>query len=143
MFQEGLYSYLLSQSSLTSLLGTSRSDGFSGIFPIQAPSNCLLPYVVYQRVTGGPVYTLDGGANRFTVSRFRLSMYAASQRDAIKLATAVRGILKGFVGTFSDPDATVVQNTMLELEADDAESVPHGTIFACHQDYSFQYIDNA
>ncbi|VVB52221.1 Uncharacterised protein [uncultured archaeon] len=142
MFQEGLFAFLSGQSSLTSLLGTSRSDGSNGIFPIQAPGNAVLPYIVYQRVSGAPVYVYDG-ADKFTISRFRISMYSSTQKGATKLAVIVRSILKNFVGTFADPDATVVQNTMLELEADDAESVPHGTIFACHQDYSFSYIDNA
>lgn len=143
MFQEGLFAYLSGQTSLTTLLGTSRSDKTNGIFPIQALSNAVLPYIVYQQVSGAPVYTLVEGANKFTMARFRLSVYASSQKDATVLSVVLRNLLKNFVGTFTDLDATVVENTMLELEADDAESVPHGTIYARHQDYSFHYIDNA
>lgn len=142
MFQEGLYAYLASQSTLTTVLGTSRSDGTTGIFPMQAVGNATLPYIVYQRVSGAPVYAYEG-ANKFTMSRFRISVYATTQKAAAQLAVVVKKLLKDFVGTFTDPDATVVQNTMLELEADDAESVPHGTIFAVHQDYAFHYLDNA
>src|SRR5579864_8837632 len=133
MFEEGLFSFLAGQSALTTLLGTSRGDGTNGIFPMQAPSNATLPYIVYQTVSGAPIYTYEG-ANKYTISRWRISCYGASQKAAVQVANVLKGILKNFVGTFTDPDSTVVENTMLVLTADDAESVPHGTIFARHQD---------
>jgi hypothetical protein len=143
MFQEGLYAYLKSQSSLTALLGTTRGDKTNGIFPMQAPGDATLPYISYARVSGAPIYTLVEGANRFHKSRFRFSVYAASQSDAVHVSEVIKKIFASFVGTFPDADATPVENVMLELEADDAESVPHGTIYACHLDFAFHYIDTA
>lgn len=141
MFQEGLYAYLRSQSSLTTLLGTTRGE--AGIFPMQAPSDATLPYIAYARVSGAPVYTMAEGANRFHIARFRFSIYAASQLAAVQVSEAVKKIFASFVGTFPDTDNTPVENVMLELEADDAESVPHGTIYASHLDFAFHYVDAA
>lgn len=141
MFQEGLYAYLNSQSSLTALLGVTR--GGPGIFPMQAPGDATLPYLSYTRVSSAPIYTLAEGANRFQKARFRFSIYAASQLDAVQVSEVIKKIFANFVGIFPDADHTPVENVMLELEADDAESVPHGTIYACHMDFAFHYIDTA
>jgi hypothetical protein len=140
MFQDGLESFLAAQSSLTALLGASRSDRTNGIFPMLALRQATLPYVVFQRVSGKPTYSYQG-ANRWQDARFRFSCYASSQRGAVLLAEAIKLVFATWTGTF--PDGTPVQNVMLELEADDSESIPNGTIYAVHLDYSFQYLDQS
>jgi hypothetical protein len=138
MFQDGLQSFLTAQPLITALLGTSRSDLTKGVFPMLAVRQATLPYLVYQRVGGKPAYSYQG-ANRWQDARFRFSCYAASQRGSVLLAEAIKLVFAMWTGTL--PDGTPVQNVMLELEADDAESIPNGTIFAVHLDYSFQYLD--
>lgn len=138
MFQDGLQSFLVAQPSLAALLGTSRSDKTNGVFPMLALRQATLPYVVYQRVSGKPAMSYQG-ANKWQDARFRFSCYAASQRIAVQLAEALKYVFGTWLGTL--PDGTPVQNVMLELEADDSESVPNGTIYAVHLDYTFQYLD--
>ena len=36
-----------------------------------------------------------------------------------------------------------IKKSSSKLEADDTEPVPHGTIYAVHLDYSFQYVDQS
>jgi hypothetical protein len=62
-------------------------------------------------------------------------------KRAVLLANALKFVFATWTGTL--PDGTPVQNVMLELEADDAASIPNGTIFAVHLDYSFQYLDQS
>jgi hypothetical protein len=36
-----------------------------------------------------------------------------------------------------------VEGSWLKMEADDAEPIPHGTIYATHVDFEFEYLDLA
>ncbi len=138
MFQEGLFAFLKNQSSITAILGTSRGDNSTGIFPVLAPPETTLPYITFMRISGYQPSTLQGG-NALQIARFRFSLYGASQKQATQLAKALKDLFAGWTGTFSD--GTVVQNVLYEFEMDDTESVPHGTIFASHVDYSFSYVE--
>lgn len=137
IFQDGLQEFLAAQPLLTALLGTSRGDKTDGIFPMLALRQATLPYLVYQRITGAPVLSLQG-ANQLQDSRFRFSCYAASQRGAVQLAEALKFVLATWTGTL--PNGIAVQNVMQLLEADDVESIPNGTVYAVHLDFSFQYL---
>jgi len=138
MFQEGLFAFLKNQASITAVLGASRSDNTTGIFPVIAPPETLLPFLVYSRISGYQPSTLGGG-NQFQMARFRFSCYGASQKQATQLAKALKDLFAGWTGTFTD--GTVVQNVIYEFEMDDTETVPHGTIFAEHVDYSFSFVE--
>lgn len=138
MFQDGLFSFVTADSSIRAILGTgSRGDKETGMFYMLAVPQATLPYLVYQRVYGQPASSYDG-ANQFQNSRWRVKCVGTSQRKAVLLAEAVKLLFKTWVGTF--PDGTVVQHVALETEADDAESLPHGTLFSVHLDFSFKYI---
>ncbi len=140
MFETGLNKFLSTSPLITAILGTSRSDSTSGVFPVLAIGEATMPYLVYQRVSGKPVTSYQG-ANKLQEARIRLSVYAASALKAVQLAEAIKLTFAVWTGTF--PDGTPVQNVTLEMEADDAEPIPHGTIYARHMDYSFQFIDQA
>ncbi len=141
MFQDGLFQYVTSAASITALLGTpaTRGDKNSGVFAMLATTEALLPYIVFQRVTGRQSFSYEGHG-QWTESRWRLTCYGSTQRAAVLLSQALKTLFKTFTGNF--PDGTQVQNIMLDLEMDDTESLPHGTIFAVHLDYTFQYIDS-
>lgn len=138
MFLEGLNQFLLAQPTITSIVGTSRSDNTSGIYPVLAIGSPILPYLVYMKVTGQPAFSYQG-ANRLTFARLRFSCYGSKQPDAEKLAKALRDLFATWTGSF--PNGVVVQNVMQEMEADDVESIPRGTIFAVHVDFSFTFVE--
>jgi hypothetical protein len=146
MFQDGLFAFLTTQSSLTVLLGTSRRDKTTGVFPSLTPAEATLPFITTMRpfittmrLSGSNPATLQG-ANALQTGRFRFSCYGASQRQAGQVAKAIKDIFASWTGTL--PDGTVVQQVMYEFESDDMETVPHGTVFACHVDFSFMWVDN-
>lgn len=142
MFQTGLFSFLESQPLLTALLGTptTRGDKSTGIFAMLANNEPTMPYMAFQRVSGAPVMSLQG-ANRMHIARFRFSCYGSSYPSAVNLAGALKFLFATFTGTWSD--GTVVQHVGNVMEADDMESIPHGTIYACHLDFEFCYVDNS
>lgn len=148
MFQDGLFQYVTSQSSVTALLGTpsTRGDKSTGMFAMLATTEALLPYIVFQQVSGAAL-THYTGTDPWTDSRWRITCYGSSQKNAVALAKAIRSLFKNVAGsvpiTLPDSDATVIQNVWLLLQADDTEALPKGTIFAVHLDYQFQYIDTA
>ena len=147
MFQAGLFSFITTQSSITAQLGTVAArtaasqgkDKTTGVFPMLAIPEALLPYVTYQRISGSTPRTLQG-ENALQSARFRFSCYGASQMQATAVAEALKLLLASWTGTL--PDGTVVQNVMYEFEADGSEPLPHGTVFATHVDYTFMWVDN-
>lgn len=139
MFQEGLFTFITSNSTFQSIVGTSRGDANKGLFLILARAQATLPYVVYQRLSGSPARSYQG-ANKFQRSRWRFKCCAIDPEGAVRLAEFLKLLFATYTGTF--PDGTVVSNVALESEADDTESLPHGTIFSVHVDFTFMYVDN-
>ncbi|MGH9505046.1 MAG: hypothetical protein ACRD20_19505 [Terriglobales bacterium] len=143
MLVEALQSYLAGNTSMRAMLGTpaTRSDTTTGIFPVMAPSEVPMPYLVMEQVTGdGPADTL-AGANAFQVNRWRFSCYGSTYRQAKLLAKAAKSALNDMRGDQSG--SAFVQSTMLALEADDSEPFARGrgTIFGSHIDFDFSFMD--
>ena len=140
MFQEGLFSYITAQASVTALLGTpsTRGDKSTGCFAMLATSEALLPYLVFQRVSGSYAQHYQG-ADPFMDSRWRITCYGSTQKNAALLADTIKSAFKTFTGAL--PDGTLLQNAWLLLEADDTEAPLKGTVYAVHLDYQFQFID--
>lgn len=138
MFQDGLYHLLSTTAEINTILGTSRSDKTTGVYPMLAVGQPILPYVTYQRMSGVPVHTYQG-ANKFITSRWRFSCYGSTQRNAWLLGNAIKDFFADFTGTLNE--GTRVENVMQEFEADDSESRPEGTLFATHVDFMFMYVE--
>lgn len=138
MFQTGLVNFLQNQTAITSLLGTTRADNTPGIFAMLAINEATMPYLTYHQVSNNPVMSLQG-ANRLQTATYRFSCYGTSYPSAQALAEALRLTFATYQGTWSD--GTIVQGVMLENCVDDMESIPHGTIYACHLDFEFIYVD--
>ena len=140
MFQEGIFQLITNTPAIAALLGTSRSDKEAGLFYVLSIPEPTMPYMVYSRVGGMPTTFSYEGANVLQTGRFRFSCYGASQRSAVLLSQQLKLLFATWTGTLSE--GTVVQNVMQRFEGDDSEAVPHGTIYACHVDFEFQYIDS-
>lgn len=68
--QSELYSRLSGTTDLTAIVGTR-------IFPIKAPQDTKMPYVVYQRISGVPVHAMSADAD-VVHSRFQVTCVADS-----------------------------------------------------------------
>lgn len=140
-FQLGLFNFLCAQPLLTALLGTpsTRGDKTAGVFAILAQNEATMPYIVFQRISGAPVLSLQG-ANALQSARFRFSCYGSSYPSAVNLAEALKLIYATTgLGTYSD--GSVVQHAAVVMEHDLAEAIPHGTIYAVILDVEFMYVD--
>ena len=63
----------------------------------------------YRSITSDPSYVLEG-QDGFTGWEVQIDCHGVTMTNAITLARAIDGILRGgFRGTLSDPDSTVVQ----------------------------------
>jgi hypothetical protein len=89
-----LVAFLLNQPALTAL--TSR------IQPIPAPPDLTLyPLITYQGASDVEGYTLQGSEG-ITTERIVFDCLAGSYGSARAIALALKSILSGFTGTFSD-----------------------------------------
>lgn len=140
MFQTGLFDFLKNSAELQAVLGVPRSDKATGIWPALAINEPTMPYMVYQRVTGEPVVSY-AGANKMHHARFRFRCCGSSYPQATQLAETLKKVFATYTGTWDD--GTVVENVTQVLEADDTESVPHGTVYIVHTDFMFSYVDNS
>jgi hypothetical protein len=142
MLPEGLYNLLTNAAPITALLGTplTRSDKTSGCFPMQAPDEPTLPYLITGQLTGENEQSFDG-PNRFMSVRYRISSWSSTARNAKLLANTTKLFLNGFRGTLSD--GTVVQSVIDISEADATEELAHGVVFGTHNDYQILLADHS
>jgi hypothetical protein len=142
MLIEGLQTYLAANAGLQVQLGTAsqRSDSTTGIFPTLAPDQCPMPYIVCQQITGNPLQESMAGTGRLQTSRWRFSCYGTTYKNAKKLAEALKDALFPLNGVLT-AGSVQVQGSWLKLEADDAEPIPHGTIYATHVDFEINFLD--
>jgi hypothetical protein len=143
MLVEGLQAYLAANSELQARLGTtsSRSDKTTGIFPGIAPDSVPLPYIVMSQITGEALSETYQGTGRLLAERWRFSCYGPSYKSAKDLAKALRRNLISLDGALAAGSAEV-HGSWFRLEADDFESIPHGTLYATHLDFEINYHDN-
>jgi hypothetical protein len=142
VFEAGLFSFLTAQPTLQALLGTSaaRGDKSTGVFAVLANNEATMPYMVFQKVSGEPVMSLQG-MNALQKARFRFSCYGTSYVGAVALSNALKILFATLLTSFSD--GTVIRAVQMEMEMDDTESIPHGTIYARHSDWMFMYVEGS
>ena len=96
--------YLLSKSSITSLIGTR-------VYPDYIPQkNSTYPAIVYQVISDTPDHTLAGAALH-TGTRVQLDVYAETSLVRAQVVEALRNVLQGFppagTTTMGSSDSTV------------------------------------
>jgi hypothetical protein len=96
-----------------------RTD--SGVFPVQMPQGAQLPCLVYARIAGHEIDSLDG-RGELRVSRVQFSAFGLHYGEAVATANAAKDAFIGFQGTL--PDGTEVDAVFLVLENDVFEQVP-------------------
>ena len=142
MLVEGLYAVLSTNADLQALLGTttSRSDSTTGIFPGLLPEEVPMPALVYQQIAGAPLQESLQGTGALTSTRIRFTAYGSTYKQARELGRVLNLLMISIDGTLPAGEAEV-HGVWLKLDADDAESIPHGTLYANHRDYEINYID--
>ena|SRR3990172_1218160 len=142
MLVEGLTKRLADDVGLKALLSPSgtRSDGTNGIFPVLAPKEVNLPYVVYTQITGSQFRTLDGTPGLQSAG-IQYSCYGPSYRTAKLVAQAVKVSLAGLAVTLPDTDATRVEGIWLATESDTQEEVPHAIIYGTMIYFDILFVD--
>ncbi len=144
MLVEGLYLLLSTNSSLQALLGTTttRKDSTTGMFSGLLPEEVPMPALVYQQIAGEPLQTSMEGTGRLTTTRWRFTRYGSTYKQARTLGKVLNLVMIGINGPLPGPDAKAdVHGVWLKLDADDAEAIPHGTLYANHRDYEIVYLD--
>jgi Protein of unknown function (DUF3168) len=127
---QGIYAQLAADSVIVAL--------GAGVYPLLAPKESALPYIVYSQVGADIVSSFDG-TNRLQSARLRCSCYGSSYSVAKQVAAAVKNSLNGLFVTLSE--GTRVEGSWLEMEDDSVESDLQGTVFASHVDFRMMFVD--
>lgn len=134
---------LSSAPTIQALLGTvsTRRDQQTGIFPILAPEQVPMPYIVMSEIGGAPATDSYNGANALQDERWRFSCYGSTYKQAKTVAKALKQVLLDLIGNF-DAQKCQVDGMFLRLEADNAQSIAtHGTEYGSHVDFEILYVD--
>jgi hypothetical protein len=140
MLVEALQTYLSSDDSVSAQLGVPRSDKTTGIFPVIAPSQCGMPYIVFSQITGEPTTTSFEGTNSLQTSRWRFACYGSNYLGAKVLAKVVKQALLSFNGATVTGEQFLM-GSWLKQEADDSEPIMRGILFSTHLDFEFLAVD--
>jgi len=89
--EEALYKQL-STATLTTQLGS------TAIYPMIAPQGKALPYVTYQQISEIPTHAMHKDPS-VKWTRYQLSYWSSSVKQARSLANAGRNILRDFSGS--------------------------------------------
>jgi len=101
------------EQGLCQLIVGGVNDATVQMFPVQLPPNHINATrpkaLTYRSVLSEPLYVLEG-QDPLTCWELQIDCHGFTMADAISLARAVDGVLRGgWSGTLPDPDATVVQ----------------------------------
>lgn len=124
-FEVGLRALLMADSGISGIVGAQ-------IYPVILEEGATLPALVYQRISGPRVQSLDG-ASGLAVLRIAISCYSTLFATVRDLASKVRVRLNGYRGTLSE--GTVVGGALL-LDERDIFSEPV-RIFRTDLDFQF------
>lgn len=104
--EEALFTRLSTFAGITALLSTR-------IFPLRAPDQLVVPFIVYQKITGNREQSHTGSSNlanpRFQVSCWG-STYASAKavsRQVVLALDAFKGVVSGVDIQFSDIESEV------------------------------------
>ena len=112
MIHQELYTFLSSEASISSLVGTN-------IFYLNLPSSVDLPAITLGQVGIEREYTLDGYAS-VTHYRMRITSFATSLSEAYSISEAVKAYLDSYTENIGTQTNTMVRL----LDEADIEPIP-------------------
>lgn len=110
---KAIYGILAADATVTGLLGAGNA---LRVYPIQAPQNASLPYVVYTKVANDPQDTKDG--QPVDHIRMQVDVYAATYASLENVSKAVDDALNLYSGTIN---TVIVDEIRFETENDTVE----------------------
>ena len=124
-----LNKYLLSQSTVTALVGTR-------IYPLVSPVDCDYPLIVYQEISDIPYHAMGTDAAIFS-PRFQVSVFAQTYSSAKTVSSAVKTVLRDASGTWGGVGGVIVDRCLFEFETEriDIGSDDTKTLYFVSQDY--------
>lgn len=144
MFTGGLLIVVTADPVVQRWIGTptTRADKKPGFFPLLAPTECTVPYIVYQQISGDPIESYQG-INRTQFAHFRFFCNASDYPTAKRVAAALKNCLNSFLGPMGDNDNCSLLNAKFVKDFDDLEEVLHGTLYKAVVDFEFVWNDGA
>lgn len=142
MLSDGLFSLLKTTGAITAILGTSRKDGSTGVFPvISQKKEPTLPYIVIKAISDDDNVRSFQGSNRLHVgARYRFECIGSNFRGARLVAKEVKALMVNYQGTLVD--GSVVQDSWKADEKEDTWVEAQATLYGVILDFYITYVDN-
>ena len=134
--EQGLITYLLTDTDLMALVGNGDSPLTSRIYPLLLPQNYTAPAMTYQRISGPRLQNLSGPAGR-AFPRIQFDIYAASYSAVKNIAAKLRAALDGYAGLMGAVD---VDRTTLESDMDGYQSDTE--VYRVSMDFIISHVES-
>ena len=126
MVEDGLFSYLSTDSGITALVSTR-------VYPLRMPQNATLPAVTFTRISGPRSHALSGPTG-CGMARIQIDAWATTYASAKAVIDTVRSALDGYSGTAG---SETIKSSLLQTETDFYE--PETNVYRVSQDYFIKY----
>jgi hypothetical protein len=146
MLIESIVQAIISDPGVKAWIGTptSRKDKFTGVFLQVAPSIVNAPYIVISQIHGTPVKSM-AGTNAMQFAGYQFTCWAGSGLTAVKTIRALKLLLDGLLGEYTNNGSPVVMTPILSCfmtsERDVFDEDLHATLNGHAVDYDFSYVD--
>ena len=104
-----IYDRLSNYAGLSSLVSTR-------IYPVLAPQGAILPYVIYERISGTRIRALASDTD-LASPRYQFTSFSDDYDEAYSVSEQVRAALQRYTGTVGSPGVDIVDCT-IETETD-------------------------
>lgn len=111
--EAALYAELTGNAGVKALVSTR-------VYPLRAPQDATLPYLIYQKISNARDYSHDG-ATLLVHPRFQFKAVSTTFDGSRALFHAVRAVLSGYSGTMGGVGGVSVNGGFLENEYDQVE----------------------
>jgi hypothetical protein len=116
------------------------------VYSFRKPQGAATPYIVFQRISGERLHTLDGPTGR-AHPRIQIDAYATTYPAARAIADAVRAALDGFKGDVavdaeSPPTSLKIVYAALQDDRDFVEDDIDPVLYRVSSDYFVTYQEN-
>lgn len=129
--EDAIYTKLSSDASVSGIV----SDR---VYPYVASSSATLPYVVFQKVSGGPINQNTGSTGTINV-RIQIDVLHDNYEDCRTLAEAVFSAMDGWRDVSADPSVSSCLMVEERDDFDEPQAAGRQFVYRVIQDYSIWY----
>lgn len=106
--EEALYTYLSTYAGLIALTSTR-------IYPEEKPQNCIMPAVVYSRISTPREHTM-GTDPGLASPRFQFTIYDTNHKNMLDVKAQIKAALQDYSGVMGGAGGVTVQAVILDDE---------------------------